>query len=213
MENSSLTSIKYPSRYCKQLESNLLDTVTRSDIRPYALELYSQDKEQSSPLKMTFRQSRPGTEPFALPITYQRKQIGTLSLSNNHKDSCDHTQVNQLMQRIAYLVSRYQVGELSEYYLGRKMVLAGQSPAILGVELFIEKASCGNCPIMIVGESGTDKLAVAIALHYNGRHKHGAFVEINVINMLLTWLLTERSQMIANDPIDLLKHIQILDRP
>lgn len=186
MENTNLTSIKYPSRYCKQLESNLFDTVTRSDIRPYALELYSEDEEQSRPLKMTFRQSRPGSESLLLPITYQRRQIGTLSLSNNHKESSDHSQVNQLMQRIAYQVSRYQVGELSEFYLGRKMMLAGQSPAISNVELFIEKASCGHCPIMIVGESGTDKLAVAIALHFNGRHKHGAFVEIDCGSVINT---------------------------
>ncbi len=189
MENISQTSIEHHWKLCKQLKTHLLDTVSKSTVRPYALELYTQGKKDKiPPFKMTFRNPKARTEPFVLPITYQRKQIGTLCLSNTQKESSNHHQATQLTQRIAHLVSRYQVGELSEHYLGKKLTLVGQSPAISRVELFIEKASCAACPTMIVGEPGTDKLAVAIALHFNSRYKHDAFVEIDCNSLKNTTL-------------------------
>ena len=178
MQNTNYATNTTSGFFSKQLEVNLLDTISKSDVRPDTLELFSHEMVKEEPLKLTIKQPRTGADALVMPITYQRKQIGALSLSNLNRDPGGRLQVSRLAQKIAYMVSRHHVAALSEQHLGRKLTLSGQSSAILDVEKFIEKASCSTCPVMIVGEVGTDKLAVAIAIHFNRQFKQSGFVEI-----------------------------------
>lgn len=114
------------------------------------------------------------------PILYQRQKIAYLSLM--HQEPVLFTekqQINKVISKIALLIKRFQTSELSKRYLQEDLALTGLSEQALKIESFIEKAASANCPVIIEGEFGCEKLSVASAVHYNSQIKHQSFMEIN----------------------------------
>lgn len=69
--------------------------------------------------------------------------------------------------------------ELGQKYDFNKAI-KGNSPAMLKIFSFLEKASRTNINVSITGETGTGKEVVAKAIHYNSDRKKKPFVAVNM---------------------------------
>jgi DNA-binding NtrC family response regulator len=161
-----------------------------------AIKLYENDDQDDTqnPLRFNFGQQNEQTDcPFiSYPILYQRKHIGDLQLAGKKTGT---TQKNQAIldlnadecattvaKKIALLVKRDQANTLSGLYLGKELSLDGYSETIFSLEAFIEKAAGAPSPVIIEGDFGCEKLAVASSIHYNSQLKHHPFIEIHCNN-------------------------------
>ncbi len=144
--------------------------------------LYPDDPEQP-PMVLNPGQDVPLHHPDTLvyPILYQRQKIGELHYAC--KSQTSKTQlaglINSIAQKIGLLIKREQASQLATCYLGKTLTLTGYSDSAFTLDLFIEKSANARCPVVIRGEFGSDKLAIASAIHYNSPNKHQPFVEIN----------------------------------
>lgn len=170
--------------YERQLKDCLDSTLNRANLKNASIDLFKLGSKQKCFKERTFTcdngQAALSASDSSYPILYHRKQIGSLNLSNT---PCymlkEDEHFSGITKKIALMVKRYQVKELSWHYLGKELGLMGQSEQILKIEKFIEKASSINCPVVIEGEFGCEKLVVASAIHYNSKLKHKPFVEVN----------------------------------
>ncbi len=69
--------------------------------------------------------------------------------------------------------------ELGQKYDFNKAI-KGNSPAMLKIFAFLEKASRTNINVSVTGETGTGKEVVAKAIHYNSDRKKKPFVAVNM---------------------------------
>lgn len=69
--------------------------------------------------------------------------------------------------------------ELGQKYDFNKAI-KGNSPAMLKIFSFLEKASRTNINVSVTGETGTGKEVVAKAIHYNSDRKKKPFVAVNM---------------------------------
>ena len=117
------------------------------------------------------------------PVTYQRKEVGTLHLltpqTNNRDEKMAELEHKKLTRAVSLLLKRHQAASLSNHYLGQEFALSGYSEEAFKLDSFIEKAANAFCPVVICGEVGSEKLSVASAIHYNSDLKHRPFIEIN----------------------------------
>lgn len=78
---------------------------------------------------------------------------------------------------------RKEVDDLKEE-LGHKYdfskAIKGNSPAMLKIFSFLEKAARTNINVSITGETGTGKEVIAKAIHYNSERKKKPFVAVNM---------------------------------
>lgn len=65
-------------------------------------------------------------------------------------------------------------------YSQRSVELIGKSKAILNLKEQIERIANHNTPVLIIGESGTDKELVARYLHSKSEFKEGPFVSVSI---------------------------------
>ena len=158
-----------------------------------AIKLYENESENDTqhPLRFNFGQHNEQTDcPFiSYPILYQRKHIGDLQLAGKQHDTAQNshpqTKLNAnecavtVAKKIALLVKRDQANTLSGLYLGKELSLDGYSEIIFNLEAFIEKAAGAPSPVIIEGDFGCEKLAVASSIHYNSQLKHQPFIEIH----------------------------------
>ena len=118
----------------------------------------------------------------AVPIYYQRRAIGVISVSSKRKDAFgedDMQSLKELASSAAKFVRRAQLGRQSVERTGRPFLIKGLSPQWLEVERRIENASPTNAPVLIHGESGTGKDLVASAIHFNSKRADKPFVTVN----------------------------------
>ncbi len=118
----------------------------------------------------------------AVPIRYQRRPIGVLTVSNRDPRSLDVATLKTLTriaEIAAPLLRRVQVDKLSRAATGRPLMIKGLSPAWHEVERKLELAAPTNAPILIRGESGTGKDLVARAIHWNSRRADQPYVTVN----------------------------------
>ena len=69
--------------------------------------------------------------------------------------------------------------------------IIGDSPGILGLFDFIEKAAPLDSGVLLIGESGTGKELVARAIHYSGTRAKGSFEAVNCAALTETLLESE----------------------
>jgi transcriptional regulator with GAF, ATPase, and Fis domain len=117
----------------------------------------------------------------AVPILYQRKPIGVLSVSSRERGAFTHAHVAELealAASAAKFLRRAQLSRASRDQ-GRPFLIKGLSPQWLEVERRLEHVAYTDAPVLVTGESGTGKELVAHAIHFNSRRAGKPFVVVN----------------------------------
>ena len=118
----------------------------------------------------------------AVPIRYQRRPIGVLTVAARAKAALTPKHLvalEQVARLAAQAVRRGQLDRQSREETGRPFLILGLSPTWREVERRIELASPTNAPILLRGESGTGKDLVARAIHASSRRADKPFVTVN----------------------------------
>jgi transcriptional regulator with GAF, ATPase, and Fis domain len=118
----------------------------------------------------------------AVPIRYQRRVIGVLSVSAREPGAFDDRHVEELEALAASSAKFLRRAALERHTLaltGRPFLIKGLSPEWTDVERRIEHAAPTDAPVLIQGESGTGKELVAHAIHFNSRRSERPFVTVN----------------------------------
>ena len=118
----------------------------------------------------------------AVPIPYQRRPIGVLSVSSRRKNAFGDEAIkalDALAKSAAKFLRRAQLYRATRDEGGRPFLIKGMSPEWNEVEQRIEQVAPTDAPVLIVGESGTGKDLVARATHFNSRRASGPFVTVN----------------------------------
>ncbi|MBW2526250.1 MAG: sigma-54-dependent Fis family transcriptional regulator [Deltaproteobacteria bacterium] len=118
----------------------------------------------------------------AVPIPYQDRAIGVISVSSQQLDAFDDASIEALRalaDASAKFLRRAQLSRASREDPGRPFLIKGLSPQWLEVERQIERVSATDTPVLIHGESGTGKDLVARAIRFNSRRTDGPYVTVN----------------------------------
>jgi transcriptional regulator with GAF, ATPase, and Fis domain len=118
----------------------------------------------------------------AVPIPYQRRAIGVVSVSSRRENAFDESALDELgdlAKSAAKFLRRAQLYRTTREAGGRPFLIKGLSPEWLEVEQRIEQVAPTQAPVLIIGESGTGKDLVARATHFNSHRATGAFVTVN----------------------------------
>jgi DNA-binding NtrC family response regulator len=118
----------------------------------------------------------------AVPIPYQRRAIGVISVSSRRKNAFDEGALDELAvlaDSAAKFLRRAQLYRTTREAGGRPFLIKGLSPAWLEVEQRMEQVAPTDAPLLIIGESGTGKDLVARATHFNSRRVSGPFITVN----------------------------------
>jgi transcriptional regulator with GAF, ATPase, and Fis domain len=118
----------------------------------------------------------------AVPIRYQRRAIGVVSVSSRHTDAFGPEAMEALTELAASsgkFLRRAQLYRQSRDEGGRPFLIKGLSREWLEVERRIEQVAGTSAPVLVVGESGTGKDLVARAIHFNSRRAEKPFVTVN----------------------------------
>jgi transcriptional regulator with GAF, ATPase, and Fis domain len=119
---------------------------------------------------------------LAVPIPWQGRPIGVLTVSSTRKQAFDAKQTTELQEVAAssgQFLRRAQLARATGAATGRPFVIKGLSPAWLEVERRIEQVSSTDVPVLVQGESGTGKDLVSRAIHFNSKRSAKAFVTVN----------------------------------
>ncbi|MEC7519644.1 MAG: sigma-54-dependent Fis family transcriptional regulator [Myxococcota bacterium] len=117
----------------------------------------------------------------AVPIPYQDRPIGVLTVSSRRRAAFDEETVAALQEiaaSSALFLRRMQLHRATRGK-GRPFLIKGLSPEWLEVERKMERVAATNAPVLVTGESGTGKELTAHALHFNSRRSDGPFVTVN----------------------------------
>jgi transcriptional regulator with GAF, ATPase, and Fis domain len=117
----------------------------------------------------------------AVPIPYQRRPIGVLSVSSRERDAFGPAHVAELEALAASAAKFLRRAQLywASRKEGRPFFIKGLSPEWLEVERRLEHVSFTDSPVLVTGESGTGKELVAHAIHFNSRRASEPFVSVN----------------------------------
>lgn len=170
----------------KNLTVTIPDTVVRRDKPGIALWVYDHNQpylvQDSSEDPIYTRYLQDVYSIAAVPICYQRRPIGVITVSASEPGAFrqeDIESLKELAASAAKFVRRAQLDRQSQERTGRPFFIKGLSQAWLEVERRIENASPTNAPVLICGESGTGKDLVASAIHFNSARANEAFVTVN----------------------------------
>ncbi|MEM9074267.1 MAG: sigma 54-interacting transcriptional regulator, partial [Myxococcota bacterium] len=118
----------------------------------------------------------------AVPIPYQGRAIGVISVSSKRTSAFDDDTIallEEVAASSAKFLRRAQLYRASRKGSGRPFLIKGLSPAWLEVERRIERVAGTTAPVLIHGESGTGKELVAHAVHFNSKRAQEPFVTVN----------------------------------
>ena len=109
-------------------------------------------------------------------IYYKKNSIGYIDI---HETNFETSRLNEVFEKVDLLISRHITNNISRFHLGKGQALIGSSDHILNIENFIKSASKSKHPVIIEGNSGCEKQAVASAIHYNSDRNKSRFYELN----------------------------------
>ncbi len=118
----------------------------------------------------------------AVPIPYQERAIGVLSVSSRRAHAFGPAEVAALREvagAAAKFLRRAQLYRASRREDGRPFLIKGLCPEWLVVERHLERVADTSAPVLIHGESGTGKDLVARAIHFNSRRQGKPYVVVN----------------------------------
>ncbi len=116
-----------------------------------------------------------------VPIPYQRRSIGVLTVSSHEGGAFTDEHVAELQavaRSAAKFLRRAQLARASGRH-GRVLLIKGLSAGWLEVERQLERAAPTDAPVLLQGESGTGKELLANAIHFNSRRARKPFVVVN----------------------------------
>jgi DNA-binding NtrC family response regulator len=114
------------------------------------------------------------------PITYQEVELGSLCLLPDSTLDPQGAEASRLIAKtLAYHLKRYEVRQLAWDLHGQELDLIGTSPSLRRIDRFVERASQGPLPALILGDFGSEAGAVALALHLAGPGRGGPFVGVH----------------------------------
>ncbi|MHB8875024.1 MAG: sigma-54 interaction domain-containing protein [Myxococcaceae bacterium] len=119
---------------------------------------------------------------LAVPIPWQGRPIGVLTVSSSRKNAFEPSHAKALegvAAASAKFLRRAQLARATAGVDGRPFVIKGLSPAWLEVERRIEQVSPTDAPVLVQGESGTGKDLVSRAIHFNSKRASKPFVTVN----------------------------------
>jgi len=119
---------------------------------------------------------------LAVPIPWQGRPMGVLTVSAPRKDAFEYRHVNALEQIAAdsaKFLRRAQLARATRDDTGRPFVIKGLSPAWLEVERRLEQVSATDAAVLVTGESGTGKDLVSRAIHFNSQRAGKPLVTVN----------------------------------
>jgi DNA-binding NtrC family response regulator len=118
----------------------------------------------------------------AVPISYQERAIGVLSVSSGRKEAFGPAELavlREIAAASAKFLRRAQLYRASRREDGRPFLIKGLSPEWLAVEKRLERVSATDAPVLIHGESGTGKDLVARAIHFNSKRHSKPYIVVN----------------------------------
>jgi transcriptional regulator with GAF, ATPase, and Fis domain len=160
----------------------------RTDGRPNGIAFHVLDTNQPYATADTTRDPHyahyffDATSVAAVPIPYQERAIGVLSVSAKTKDAFGAAELavlRQIATASAKFLRRAQLYHSSRKEDGRPFLIKGLSPEWLAVEKRIERVSATDAPVLIHGESGTGKDLVARAIHFNSKRHTKPYIVVN----------------------------------
>ena len=118
---------------------------------------------------------------LAVPIPYQGKPIGVLTVASAQKEAFTYAHVTALEAVAAASAKYLRRASLARQTRadGRPFVIKGLSPAWHEVERKLEQVSGTDVPVLVTGESGTGKDLVSKAIHFNSKRASKPFVTVN----------------------------------
>jgi transcriptional regulator with GAF, ATPase, and Fis domain len=119
---------------------------------------------------------------LAVPIPWQGRAIGVLTVSSKKRDAfaAQHVRVlEQIAEASAKYVRRVQLSQKTREDTGRPYFIKGLSRQWLEVERRIEQVSATDAPVLVHGESGTGKDLVSRAIHFNSKRSAKPYVTVN----------------------------------
>jgi two-component system response regulator AtoC len=160
----------------------------RKDGRPNGIALETFDR--AAPYLCADTSADPSYAPYfldvgsiaAVPITYQDRAIGVLSVSAKEKHAFAQHHLDELAAlaaSAAKFLRRAQMSRASRSRGETPFVIKGLSPEWLEVERRIEQVAPTRASVLVHGESGTGKELVARAIHFNSRRASAPFVVVN----------------------------------
>lgn len=118
---------------------------------------------------------------LAVPIPWQGKPMGVLTVSSTQKEAFDYAHTFAL-EEVASASAKYlRRASLARHTKadGRPFVIKGLSQSWLEVERKLEQVSPTDAPVLVTGESGTGKDLVSRAIHFNSKRAGKPFVTVN----------------------------------
>ncbi len=119
---------------------------------------------------------------LAVPIPYQGKPIGVLTVASAQKEAFEYAHVTAL-EEVAAASAKYlrraSLARQTRADTGRPFVIKGLSAAWHEVERKLEQVSGTDVPVLVTGESGTGKDLVSRAIHFNSKRAAKPFVTVN----------------------------------
>ena len=119
---------------------------------------------------------------LAVPIPWQGRPIGVLTVSAARKGAFDDAQVavlERVAEASAKFLRRAQLARATRDDTGRPFVIKGLSAAWLEVERRVEQVASTDVAVLVQGESGTGKDLVSRAIHFNSKRSGKPFVTVN----------------------------------
>jgi len=118
----------------------------------------------------------------AVPIQYQRRAIGVITVSSPEPGAFDEAHLaalEELAASAAKFLRRAQLAQARGAGHGRPFLIKGLSEEWLGVERRVERVAPTSAPVLIQGESGTGKELLANAIHFNSARASQPLVAVN----------------------------------
>ncbi|MBK7586257.1 MAG: sigma-54-dependent Fis family transcriptional regulator [Myxococcales bacterium] len=118
----------------------------------------------------------------AVPIPYQRRPIGVLSVSSAEPSAFaadTEEALGEVARSAAKFLRRAHMYRAGAGAKRRPFLLKGLSPEWLWLEHQIEQVAETDIPVLIQGESGTGKELVAHSIHFNSKRREAPFVSVN----------------------------------
>lgn len=118
---------------------------------------------------------------LAVPIPWQGRPLGVLTVASNTTNAFGEAQVRAL-ELVAATSARFlRRAQLARATLdsGRPFVIKGLSPAWLEVEQRVEQVSSTDAPVLVTGESGTGKDLISRSIHFNSKRSAKPYVTVN----------------------------------